>query len=465
MLKMYLLNNLNINVFGTCEQIPMTEKTDGERKVQYTEEDVYEYHRNNFPGHGKIEIISKTPVTNALDLTLAYSPGVAKACTAISREPSNLRYYTNIGNTIAIASNGTRILGLGDIGMAGYPVMEGKSILFKALGAVDAFPFIIPEHDPDKFIEYVEAIAPNFAGINLEDIRKPDCFYIERVLDKKLDIPVFHDDQWGTAVVTLAGTLNALKVVDKDIGDVKVVMNGSGASGIAISHMLLDAGVKGTNLITIDRNGSIYSDRGAMDPYKEELAQRINPNKESVSLAEATVGADVLIGASNADVFTQDMVRSMESKSIVFAIANPVPEINPKLAHEAGAMIVGTGRSDYANQINNVLGFPGIFRGVLDVRAKTVTKGMKVAAAHAIASMVPEDELRADKVITTPVDPLLMPTEAAAVAQAAIDDHVAQNIMSRDEVYDLTLKRIEYYKKTIGKIVPTRKDPFNTEIC
>lgn len=427
--------------------------------VTYTEQDVYDYHQNNFPGNGKIEIISKTPVTNQKDLTLAYSPGVAVVCKAIQKNPATLTNYTNVGNTVAVVSNGTRILGLGDIGMAGYPVMEGKSILFKALANVDAFPLILNNDDPDDFITTVKSIAQNFAGINLEDIRKPDCFYIERTLDKALDIPVFHDDQWGTAVVTLAGVINALKVVDKNIKDIKVVMNGSGASGIAISHMLLDAGVQGKNMYTIDRNGTIYSDRGAMDKYKEELAQRLNPGKDQLSLSEAVLGADLLVGASSAGAFTQDMVRSMSDKPIIFPIANPTPEIMPPKAIEAGAVIVGTGRSDFPNQINNVLGFPGIFRGILDIRAKTVTNNMKIAAAHAIASMTSEEDLRADNIITKPTDPRLMPTEAAAVAMAAINDNVARKEMAEDEIYDLTVKRISYYTKTAGAAVPSRKTP------
>ncbi len=435
------------------------EKAEGGPMLKYEPVDVYDYHEGNYPGNGKIEIISKTPVTNARDLTLAYSPGVAVACKAIASDKKNLERYTNIGNTIGVISNGTRILGLGDIGMAGYPVMEGKSILFKALANVDAFPMIIPEQDPDKFIEAVEAIAPNFAGINLEDIRKPDCFYIERKLDRILpDIPVFHDDQWGTAIVTLAGVINALKVVDKKIEDVKVVMNGAGASGIAISHMLLDAGVQGKNMLSVDRHGTLFSKRGAMDKYKEELADRLNPSKNDWTLAEAINGADVLIGASSKGAFTSEMIESMNEKAIVFAIANPDPEILPSLAVKAGAAIVGTGRSDYANQINNVLGFPGIFRGTLDVRARRVTKNMKVAAANAIASMVPEDELSVNKIITTPTDPLLMPTSAAAVAKAAMDDNVARNRMTPDEVYENTVKRIEYYKATAGKLVESRKD-------
>ncbi|MHA2501443.1 MAG: NAD(P)-dependent malic enzyme [Candidatus Kariarchaeaceae archaeon] len=429
--------------------------------VTYTDQDVLDYHHDNFPGHGKIEIISKTPVTNQTDLTLAYSPGVAVACRAIQKNPATLTDYTNIGNTIAVISNGTRILGLGDIGMAGYPVMEGKSILFKALANVDAFPLILNNHDPDEFINTVKGIAQNFAGINLEDIRKPDCFYIERRLDKELDIPVFHDDQWGTAVVTLAGVINALKVVDKKFEDIKVVMNGSGASGIAISHMLLDAGVQGKNMYTVDRNGTIYSDRGAMDKYKEELAQRLNPGKDQLSLAEAIEGADLLIGASSAGAFTQDMVRSMADKAIVLPIANPIPEIMPQKAIEAGAVIVGTGRSDFPNQINNVLGFPGIFRGTLDVRATTVTKNMKIAAANAIASRTPESELRTDNIITAPTDPMLMPIEAAAVAMAAMKDNVARRELSEDEIIKMTEDRIRYYNETAGAMVPGRKTTSN----
>ena len=431
----------------------------GGPSLTYTDQEVLDYHENNFPGNGKIEIVSKTPVRTQRDLTLAYSPGVAVACKAIKKNPSDLYKYTNIANTIAVISNGTRILGLGDIGMAGYPVMEGKSILFKALANVDAFPLILDNYETEDFIQTVRSISQNFAGINLEDIRKPDCFYIERRLEKELDIPVFHDDQWGTAVVTLAGIINALKVVDKKIEDVKVVMNGSGASGIAISHMLLDAGVRGKNLLTLDRNGTIFSGRGAMDKYKEELANRINPSKASLTLEEAIEGADILIGASSANIFSQDMVRSMNDDAIVFAIANPDPEIHPQKAIEAGAKIIGTGRSDFPNQINNVLGFPGIFRGILDVRAMNVTNNMKIAAANAIASRTSEEDLSADNIITSPVDPTLMPTEAAAVAQAAINDHVARIELSYDEIYDMTEKRIKYYNKTLGDMVPSRKNP------
>lgn len=432
----------------------MTE-TEKLRKVTYNEQEVRDYH-HSYPNHGKIEIIGKTPVTNAKDLTLAYSPGVAMACKAIQKNPLDLFELTNIGNSIAVISNGTRILGLGDIGIAGYPVMEGKSILFKALADVDAFPLILNEMDPDKFIEIVAGLSQNFAGINLEDIRKPDCFFIERKLNKMLDIPVFHDDQWGTAIVTLAGVLNAIKVVGKKIGDVRVVMNGAGASGIAISHMLLEAGVRASNMNTIDRAGTIYSGRGAMDPYKEELANELNPNKEALTIEEAVKGIDILIGASSAGAFSQDMVRSMNDDAIVFAIANPTPEIYPELAHEAGALIVGTGRSDFPNQINNVLGFPGIFRGILDVRASEVTRSMKVAAAHAIASMTSDEELSPSKIITTPTDPKLMATEAAAVAEAAMKDNVARLERSPSEIYDMTCERVEFYKQHHGKLVETR---------
>jgi len=429
----------------------------GSPDLEYSDEEVLNYHENNYPGHGKIEIIPKTPVISQRDLTLAYSPGVAVPCLEIQKKPIDLYKYTNIANTIAVISNGTRILGLGDIGIAGYPVMEGKSILFKALANVDAFPLILSNYDPDSFISTVKSISQNFAGINLEDIQKPDCFLIEPHIRKELDIPVFHDDQWGTAVVTLAGILNSLKLVDKNIDDVNIVMNGSGASGIAITHMLLDAGVKGTNIQTVDRIGTIYSGRGAMDMYKEELSTRINPKKLSLSLSEAVEGADILIGASSPGAFTKDMIKSMQNDAIVFAIANPDPEILPKHAIAAGATVVGTGRSDFPNQINNVLGFPGIFRGLLDVRAKKVTNNMKVAAANAIASMTPEEDLTPDNIITSPTDPQLMATEAAAVAKAAIKDNVARKIISDEKIYELTLKRIEYYQKIFAPTVKSRK--------
>jgi malate dehydrogenase (oxaloacetate-decarboxylating) len=421
-------------------------KPSGEATVKYSDLDVLNYHSNNFPGNGKLETIAKTSVNSALDLTLAYSPGVAIACLAIEKNPPSLYDYTNIGNTVAVISNGTRVLGLGDIGLAGYPVMEGKSILFKALANVDSFPFILNTKDPDEFIRTVEVIAQNFGGINLEDIRNPDCFYIERELIKRLDVPVFHDDQWGTAIVTLAGLINSLKLVDKRIQDIKVTLNGAGASGLAIAKMLLEAGVKGENMHLVDRDGTIYTGRGrGMNPYKEEIAERINPRKEFYQLEHVTEGIDVLIGVSTRDAFKPDMIKKMADDPIVFALANPVPEILPQEAINAGAKIVATGRSDFNNQINNVLGFPGIFRGALDVKAKSITDSMKVAAAEAIASVTDENELSFDNIITHPTDPRLMPKSAAAVSQAAIADGVARQKKSYEEVFELTKLRIEYY--------------------
>ncbi len=445
----------------TLRGIKMEEHTDGKAKVHYTSEDVLEYHTSNFPGNGKVEIISKTSVKTIRDLTLAYSPGVAVACREIEKDPyNNLPKYTNVANQVAVISNGTRILGLGDIGVAGIPVMEGKAILFKVLGAVDAFPFVLNEKDPDRFIEHVKAMAQNFGGINLEDIRKPDCFYIERTLDKELDIPVFHDDQWGTAIVTMAGLFNSLKIVDKDIREIKVVVNGAGAAGLAIARMLLDAGVKGENLMVFDRHGPIYSGRiEGMDPYKEEIAQQINPKKLDISLDEATNGIDVLIGVSNKNAFTKAHVSSMNDNPIVFGLANPDPEISPKDAIDAGAVIVATGRSDYANQINNVLGFPAIFRGALDIRAKRITENMRVAAAKAIASAIPEENLDVNHIIVKPTDPEVMPREAMAVAKAGIEDGVNQNDMTPEEVYELTKKRIAFYNKHFATVVSLRKNP------
>ena len=413
--------------------------------VEFNEADVVDYHTNNFPGNGKLETVSKTSVKTARDLTLAYSPGVAVACLQIKANPDLLRSYTNIGNTVAVISNGSRVLGLGNIGLAGYPVMEGKSILFKALANVDSVPFILDTTNVDDFIKIVEAMSQNFGGINLEDIQKPDCFEIERTLDKRLPIPVFHDDQWGTAIVSLAGTINAFKLTDKKFSDAKVVINGAGASGLAISTMLLDRGIQGKNMHILDREGTLYSGRGKrMDRYKEELASRINPQREAFDLTDAVEGADLLIGVSQSGAFKSDHICRMADKPIVFALANPDPEILPKEAAKADVHIIATGRSDYNNQINNVLGFPGIFRGALDVKATSITPNMKIAAADAIASVLPLDELNINNIITSPVDKRLMPSEAAAVAKAAVADGVAQIKLSYDEVFELTKKRIDY---------------------
>ncbi len=437
----------------------MQEQADGKAKVTFSDMDVLNYHSNNFPGHGKIEMVSKTSVKSIMDLTLAYSPGVAVACLAIEADRDNLYRYTNVANSVAVISNGTRILGLGDIGIAGLPVMEGKAILFKTLGGVDAYPFILDEKDPDKFISHVRAMAQNFGGINLEDIRKPDCFYIERTLDEILDIPVFHDDQWGTAIVTLAGLFNALKLVDKKMEDIKVVVNGAGAAGIAIAEMLLNSGVKGENLQLLDSEGSIYPDRiKGMDPYKREIAEKINPYRLSLTLDQAVEGIDVLIGVSYKDAFKKSHIRKMEKDPIVFALANPVPEILPTDAIDAGAKIVATGRSDFSNQINNVLGFPAIFRGALDVRARKITENMKVAAARAIANVLPEDKLNVNNIIVKPTNPKVMIEEAGAVAKAAISNRVNQIDISVQKVKELTKRRLEFYNEYLATLTPIRKE-------
>ncbi len=427
--------------------------------VEYTDLEVLNYHNKNFPTPGKIEVISKTSVRTAKDLTLAYSPGVAVACTEIEKNPETLGLYTNIKNTVAVISNGTRILGLGDIGIAGYPVMEGKSILFKALANVDAFPLILHEKDPDKFVSHVQALAQNFGGINLEDIQHPDCFYIERKLNELLDIPVFHDDQWGTAIVTLAGLFNALKIVNKKIENVKVVVNGTGAAGIAIAKMLLTAGVRGENMMSFDRSGALFSGRvKGMNPYKDELANLVNPKKLSPSLAEACEGADVLIGVSAAGQFKSSYVKSMNDDAIVFGLANPVPEILPNEAYKAGARIVATGRSDFANQINNVLGFPAIFRGTLDVGATDITDNMKIAAANAIAELTAKDPIHEERIIISPTDPRIMPYEASAVARAAIKDGVNTNSVTAEEVLVSTENRLKFYRKHISPLVEKRQE-------
>lgn len=429
------------------------------RIVKYTKEEALDYHRGNYPGNGKIEVVSKTPVKDTRDLTLAYTPGVAEVCREIVKDREKVYEYTSKGNLVAIITDGSRILGLGDIGPeAGLPVMEGKSILFKTLGGVDAFPLCLASKDPDLFIETVKNISPVFSGINLEDIATPKCFYIEKRLKEELDIPVFHDDQHGTSVVVLAGLINALKVVGKKISEVKVVMNGAGSSGIAISRFLLSAGVKHANMYVVDTTGILCSGRKEnMNPYKEELASLTNPERKQGNLADAVKGADVLIGASGPNLFTEDMIRSMAEDAIVFPIANPMPEIDPEKAKKAGARIVATGRSDYPNQINNVLGFPAIFRGALDTRARDINEAMKLAASYAIASIVSEDELSEDYIITTPVDERVMPAEAAAVAEAAIKTGVARIKVNPKEVAENTRRMREFYEKWHAPLAKGRK--------
>jgi malate dehydrogenase (oxaloacetate-decarboxylating) len=389
---------------------------------------------------GKIGINCKMPVRNREDLALAYSPGVARPCLEIEEQPETIYDYTAKGNMVAVVTNGTAVLGLGNIGAAaGLPVMEGKAILFKSFADIDAFPICIDSLDSDEIIRTVKLIRASFGAINLEDIKAPECFYIEKKLIEQLDIPVFHDDQHGTAIVVLAGLLNALKLVDKNLGEVKIVANGSGAAGISIMKLLLHAGAK--NIIACDRQGAVTK-ANAANPAQAELATLTNLDNRSGVLAEMLVGADVFIGVSAAGLVTTEMVRSMNSDSIVFALANPTPEIMPEEALAGGARVICTGRSDYPNQINNVLVFPGVFRGALDVRASRITTKMKVAAAHAIADSISVAELRDDYVIPGCFDERIAPAVAAAVADQAIKSGIAQILRNPEEIGKTTLARV-----------------------
>ncbi|WP_020374523.1 NAD(P)-dependent malic enzyme [Sulfobacillus thermosulfidooxidans] len=383
-----------------------------------------QYHQEH---QGKIQVMSKVPVKTQEDLSLAYTPGVAEPCRAIQQNPGLVDVYTNRANMVAIVTDGTAVLGLGDIGpMAGLPVMEGKSILFKMFGGVDAVPICLDTKDPDKIVETVRLLQPSFGGVNLEDVSAPRAFEIEQKLKDVLSIPVFNDDQHGTAVVVGAAVINALKYVGKALSDVRIVFNGAGAAAIATAKHLLALGARDVSLV--DRQGLIYDGRpGNSNPYKEEIAQITNLERRMGGLAEALEDADVFIGVSVAGALTLEMVRKMKSDAIVFALANPVPEIWPVLALEAGARVVGTGRSDFPNQINNVLGFPGIFRGALDVRARDINEAMRVAASVALANLVRDDELRDDYIIPQAMDRRVAPAVAKAVAQAALNTGVAQS--------------------------------------
>ena len=374
---------------------------------------------------GKIEVISRVEVKGSRDLSLAYTPGVAEPCLAI-KDDVNLSYeYTRRWNTVAVITDGSAVLGLGDIGPeAGMPVMEGKCVLFKAFADVDAFPLCIKSKDVDEIVNTIKLISGSFGGINLEDISAPRCFEIERRLKEECDIPIFHDDQHGTAIVVLAAMINAIKIVGKEMKDIKVVVNGLGAAGTAITKLLLSTGVK--NIITCDSQGAIYEGKEGLDPEKQAIAKITNPEKLTGTLEDAIVGADVFLGVSVANVLTQDMVRTMAKDAIVFAMANPVPEIMPDLAKEAGARVVGTGRSDFVNQINNVLAFPGVFRGALDVRASDINDEMKIAAAEAIASLISPEELNEEYVIPAAFDERVAKTVAEAVAKAARESGVAR---------------------------------------
>ena len=375
---------------------------------------------------GKIAVQSKMPVVTKEDLSIAYTPGVAEPCRAIHKNPKTVYDYTSKGNLVAVVTDGSAVLGLGNIGpLAAMPVMEGKAILFKEFGGVDAFPICLDTQDVDEIVKAVKLIAPTFGGINLEDISAPRCFEVEKRLKAELDIPVFHDDQHGTAIIVLAALINASKVMGKKISDMSIVMSGAGSAGIAISNILLDFGVK--NIIVCDSIGAIYSGRGEnMNPTKENLAKVTNLNLKEGSLESVITGADVFIGVSKPGVLTADMVASMADDAIVFAMANPVPEIMPDIAKKAGAKVVGTGRSDFPNQINNVLAFPGVFRGALDVRASDINSEMNLAAAMAIASLVDDDMLSSGQIIPLATDLRVAKSVAEAVSKAARDSGVAR---------------------------------------
>ena len=374
---------------------------------------------------GKIEVTPRAEVNTQEALSLAYTPGVAQPCLEIQKDISKSYDLTRRWNTVAVITDGTAVLGLGDIGPeAGMPVMEGKCVLFKAFGDVDAVPLCVRSKDADEIVQAVSLFAGSFGGINLEDISAPRCFEIEKKLIESCDIPVFHDDQHGTAVITLAGLMNALKVVGKKIEDIKIVTSGAGAAGIAIIKLLISYGLK--NVIMTDRRGAIYEGREGLNPIKEEMAGLTNPEHIAGSLADVIKGADVFIGVSAPGTLTGDMIRSMAKDPVIFACANPTPEIFPDEALAAGAKVVSTGRSDYPNQINNVLCFPGLFRGALDVRASRITENMKFAAAKALASLVSEEELCAEYIIPKAFDPRVKDAVAAAVAEAAHKDGVSR---------------------------------------
>ena len=375
--------------------------------------------------NGKIEVISRAKIETPEDLAVAYTPGVAEPCLKIAEDVDLSYKYTRRGNLVAVVTDGTAVLGLGDIGPeAGMPVMEGKCALFKEFGDVDAFPLCIRSKDVDEIVNTVALLAGSFGGINLEDISAPRCFEIERKLKERCDIPVFHDDQHGTAVVTAAALLNALKFTGRKIEDIKVVMSGAGAAGSAIIKLLIELGLK--NVIMCDRKGAIYEGREGLNEEKAKMAAITNREKQAGSLADVLKGADVFIGVSAPGTVTEEMVKTMAKDPILFPMANPVPEIMPDLAMKAGAAVVGTGRSDFPNQINNVLAFPGIFRGALDVRAKDINDPMNAAAAHAIANLIDESELRADYIIPDPFDPRVKEAVSAAVAKVARETGVAR---------------------------------------
>ena len=399
-----------------------------------------ELHKEN---QGKLEIVSKVDLGSSKDLTLAYTPGVAAPCLEIKDDYNKIYDYTTKSNMVAVVTNGTAVLGLGNIGAgAGLPVMEGKAVLFKSFAGVDAVPLCLNSRNVDDICQTVEMLEPGFGGINLEDIKAPECFDIENRLKETMNIPVFHDDQHGTAVVAVSALMNGFKLIGKRFRDAKVVVNGAGAAGMAITRLLQAVGTK--HIILCDTKGAIYEGRAeGMNPYKEDIARITNKRKEAGSLVDVIKGADVFIGVSVARCVTEEMVKSMNKDAIIMAMANPEPEIMPELAKKAGARIVCTGRSDFPNQVNNLLAFPGIFRGALDVRATDINTEMKIAAATAIASLIPEEELSEDNIIISPFDKRVAPRVASAVAQAAIDTGVATNDgMTAELVAEHTLEML-----------------------
>ncbi|MDU7023424.1 MAG: malic enzyme-like NAD(P)-binding protein, partial [Staphylococcus epidermidis] len=395
-------------------------------------DDALEMHREN---QGKLEITPNVKVTNKQQLSLAYSPGVAEPCKEIHEDPRKVYEYTIKGNTVAVVTDGTAVLGLGNIGAeASIPVMEGKAALFKSFAGINGVPIALDTTDTQEIIKTVKLIQPNYGGINLEDISAPRCFEIEETLKKETNIPIFHDDQHGTAIVTMAGLINALKIVNKELTDIKVVLNGAGAAGIAIVKLLHAYGVN--NMIMCDSKGAIYSGRNlGMNDTKTYVAKWTNKDKVEGSLEEVIKDADVFIGVSVADILTQNMVKTMADDPIIFAMANPNPEINPNEAKQAGAKVVGTGRSDFPNQINNVLAFPGIFRGALDVEATHINEHMKKAAVEAIVHLIDENELHPDYCIPGPFDKRVAPSVAKNVAKAAMESGVARIKIDTQEIF------------------------------
>lgn len=400
-------------------------------------DEALEMHRKN---QGKLEVSPKVKVTNKEELSLAYSPGVAEPCKEIHEDPRKVFEYTMKSNTVAVVTDGTAVLGLGNIGAeASIPVMEGKAVLFKSFSGIDGVPIALNTTDTEEIINTVKLLEPNYGGINLEDISAPRCFEIEERLKKETKIPVFHDDQHGTAIVTVAGMINALRIVDKDLSDIKVVLNGAGAAGIAIIKLLYFYGVR--NMIMCDSKGAIYEGRSfGMNDTKAYVAKWTNRDKIDGSLNDVIEDADVFIGVSVADLLSKEMVESMANDPIIFAMANPNPEIKPDVAKAAGAKVIGTGRSDFPNQINNVLAFPGIFRGALDVEATHINEEMKQAAVEAIADLIKPEELNPDYCIPDPFDKRVAPSVAREVAKAAMESGVARVDVDPEEIYNKTMK-------------------------